>query len=56
MESTQNQINDSNLLNISEEEDFRKSLQAYYYMMNAKPDSKTKLFTKDVCINLDDSS
>ena len=23
-------------------------------MMNAKPDSKTKLFTKDVCINLDD--
>lgn len=54
MESTQNQINDSNLLNISEEEDFRKSFQAYYYMMNAKPDSKTKLFTKDVCINLDD--
>lgn len=53
MESTQNQINDSKLLNISEEEEFRKSFQAYYYMMNAKPDSKTKLFTKDVCINLE---
>lgn len=45
---------DQELLNIDDEELFRKRFQSFYYMMNAKPDSKTKIFTSDVCIELSD--
>lgn len=42
------------LLNVDDEEKLRRNFKSVYYMMNAKPDSKTKIFTSDVCIELGD--
>ena len=45
---------DEELLNVDDEEKLRRNFKSVYYMMNAKPDSKTKIFTSDVCIELGD--
>lgn len=34
-------------------EEFSKNFQSMFYMLNGKPDSKTKVFNKDICVNLD---
>ena len=45
---------DTNIMEIKADEQFMKNYQAVYYAMNAKPDSKSKLFPKDVVVTLQD--
>jgi hypothetical protein len=45
---------DKQLMEVSDVEKFVKSLQAYYYAVNARPDCKSRAFTKPVLIELED--
>lgn len=45
---------DIDLLDISNEEQFNKNFKAMYYCMNAKPDSTTRVFQKEVIVGIDD--
>lgn len=45
---------DTQLMKISPDEQLIKNYQAIYYAMNAKPDSKSKLFDRDVVITMED--
>lgn len=51
MENIKNK--DIELMNVSEEDKFIKNFKSMYYLMNAKPDSTTKIFQKEVIIGLD---
>ncbi|MFQ9668629.1 hypothetical protein [Thomasclavelia spiroformis] len=35
-------------------EHINKTLQSLFYTLNGKPDSKTKIFNRDICVGLDD--
>lgn len=45
---------DAQLMEITVDEQFLKNYQAIYYAMNAKPDCRSKLFSKNVIISLQD--
>lgn len=34
-------------------EEFNKNFQSMFYMLNGKPDSKSRVFNKDICVDLD---
>ena len=45
---------DNKLMQVQPDEQFLKNYQAVYYSMNAKPDCKSKVFTKKVVVEMDD--
>lgn len=52
MENIENK--DINVIQVTEEERFLKNFKSMFYRMNAKPDSMTRIFTKEVVIGIDD--
>ncbi len=52
MEQIENK--DSELLKVPDEDLFINNFKSMYYRMNAKPDSMTKIFSKEVIVGIDD--
>lgn len=54
MYNTNHENIDNAMMEVKPDEQFLKNYQAIYYAMNAKPDSKTKIFGKRVIVEMDD--